>query len=332
MKTIFGSHLYGLNTPESDMDYKGIFIPDPKSILLQKAISSETSSTGNMHSKNSKDDIDLEMFSLHKFISLAMKGETVALDMLHAPSNMIVETSDIWKELQENRWRFYTTNLRSYMGYVRTQASKYGIKGTRVAAIESAINNAKLAVASLGPTPIDRPFKVADIINLLETDNYRIRSSDEKNGITYEYYQVLDKKFQVTLKVDEYISILEQIYNKYGQRAMEAKENKGIDWKAISHAIRGGLQLIEIYSTGDLKYPLAQRDLVLKVKLGQLDFTTEVQPLLEEICDKVERLALNLEESGVLSCEPDYEFWDKFLIKHYGTAVTDMLITEYFDK
>ncbi|QQV91959.1 hypothetical protein vBKpMFBKp34_100 [Klebsiella phage vB_KpM_FBKp34] len=58
METIFGSHLYGLNTPNSDTDYKGIFIPDAKDILLGKAPKTIQSSTGDKHSKNTKDDID----------------------------------------------------------------------------------------------------------------------------------------------------------------------------------------------------------------------------------------------------------------------------------
>lgn len=37
METVFGSHLYGLNTPTSDKDYKGIFLPHPRDILLGKA-------------------------------------------------------------------------------------------------------------------------------------------------------------------------------------------------------------------------------------------------------------------------------------------------------
>ena len=34
MKTVFGSHLYGLSTPESDMDFKGVFVPTAREIIL----------------------------------------------------------------------------------------------------------------------------------------------------------------------------------------------------------------------------------------------------------------------------------------------------------
>src|SRR5262245_57892462 len=32
----FGSHLYGTATPLSDLDYKGIYVPDGRDILLQR--------------------------------------------------------------------------------------------------------------------------------------------------------------------------------------------------------------------------------------------------------------------------------------------------------
>jgi len=33
---IFGSHLYGTNTPDSDTDYKGIFLPSREQVFLGK--------------------------------------------------------------------------------------------------------------------------------------------------------------------------------------------------------------------------------------------------------------------------------------------------------
>lgn len=66
----FGSHLYGLNTDNSDKDYKGIFIPTAKEILLGTAPKVIDTSTGDKSSKNTKDDIDRHLYSLKKFIVL----------------------------------------------------------------------------------------------------------------------------------------------------------------------------------------------------------------------------------------------------------------------
>lgn len=99
VKMLFGSHLYGTDTEESDKDYKGIFLPPFEDCVLNKIPKSLNKSTSGKDSKNTKDDIDEEIFSLQYFIKLACEGQTVAIDMLHAPDEMIIETSDIWKEL-----------------------------------------------------------------------------------------------------------------------------------------------------------------------------------------------------------------------------------------
>ena len=48
---VHGSHLYGLNTPESDIDYKGVFMPSIDELLLGKSPKQISESTGNDSSK-----------------------------------------------------------------------------------------------------------------------------------------------------------------------------------------------------------------------------------------------------------------------------------------
>jgi len=51
VELLFGSHLYGLNTPESDKDYKGIVLPTAEDILLGHTSFHIDKSTGNDKSK-----------------------------------------------------------------------------------------------------------------------------------------------------------------------------------------------------------------------------------------------------------------------------------------
>jgi predicted nucleotidyltransferase len=109
MQTPFGSHLYGLETPTSDRDYKGIFMPEARDILLGTIPKTQKLSSGPSHERNSQGDVDSETYSLHHFVQLALQGQTVALDMLHG--NMETETSSEWRFLKKNRWRFYTRSI-----------------------------------------------------------------------------------------------------------------------------------------------------------------------------------------------------------------------------
>jgi predicted nucleotidyltransferase len=132
VKMKFGAHLYGTATSDSDLDYKGIFLPTKEQLLLGCVPKSHNYSTGKDYSRNTKNDVDTELYSLHYFIKLACAGQTVAMDMLHAPDSMILKKSKIWEEIVKNKQKFYTKNLKSFIDYARRQASKYGIKGSRI--------------------------------------------------------------------------------------------------------------------------------------------------------------------------------------------------------
>jgi predicted nucleotidyltransferase len=127
VKMKFGAHLYGTATSDSDLDYKGIFLPTKEQLLLGRVAKSHNYSTGKNDSRNTKNDVDTELYSLHYFVKLACDGQTAAMDMLHAPDGMILEKSKIWDEIVKNRQKFYTKNLKSFIDYARRQASKYGI-------------------------------------------------------------------------------------------------------------------------------------------------------------------------------------------------------------
>ena len=58
--TVFGSHLYGTNTENSDKDYKGIFLPSVKNLILGKKMDSISLTSGNNNSKNSSEDCDIQ--------------------------------------------------------------------------------------------------------------------------------------------------------------------------------------------------------------------------------------------------------------------------------
>lgn len=41
--------------------------------------------------------------------------------------------------------------------------------------------------------------------------------------------------------------IAQRLVNEYGQRALQAERNEGIDWKALSHAVRVGREALELF-------------------------------------------------------------------------------------
>ena len=307
--------LYGLNTPASDMDYKGVILPTAKEILMGKADFERDFSTGDKHSKNTADDIDDKYFSLQKFLREAMKGETWAIDMLHAEGDNLLIESSIWRELVNNRNLFYTKNMKAYVGYVRKQAAKYGVKGSRMGVVEDALNVVN-KFAEMGDNADNVSLgAIRDRLPLGEHSRFVIMSHDKIGD--QEFYEIVGRKFQMTNKLSYVSDNLGKIYDSYGARAKQAKDNEGIDWKAISHALRAGYQARAIFAQGDFEYPLWETDYILKVKTGQLDFVSEVQPVLEELVAEVDRLA----EASDLPEAVDKDFWEGWLCDIHESIV-----------
>lgn len=315
MKGYFGSHLYGTSTPESDVDFKEIYVPQARDILTGNVKEHMSKNTNNTSSKNTKDDVDHELYSLKYFFKLAADGETVALDMLHTPPELVVKSDlpDVWKYIQDNRSRFYTTNMKSYLGYVRKQASKYGVKGSRLAVLRQALKRSNEWGQYFDNGAVIRLSHMKNVLPVGEFASW-VETENEKTG-KQTFYSLLDRKFQDTLTNKEFNAILVKLEENYGERARKAEANEGIDWKALSHACRGGLQLLEIYKTGDLVYPLQDAPFILDVKLGKHTFKT-VQEFLEDIVDQVEHAAEQAAKNGMQQ-KVDMSFWDDFLEQVY---------------
>lgn len=239
MKTTFGSHLYGTNTETSDKDYKSIYIPDANDILLQRIKESISQKREkNAFEKNNSNDIDEEIYSLDKFLKLVSEGQTVSLDMLFTNNKFILEKNYIWNRIVSNRHRLLTKNCKAAIGYCRQQANKYGIKGSRVAAVRDTLDFLNHLVQIMGnnkklgnyASKIDVFVQGKEFISI---DDITLPNSDIIRHLT-----VCNRKLPYTSSVSNAYSIVKNIFNEYGKRALQAEKNEGIDWKALSHAVR----------------------------------------------------------------------------------------------
>lgn len=294
VEMVFGSHLYGTDTPESDQDFKGVILPTKREVLLGKIPNTLASSTGDDKIKNVKGDVDRDWYSLHYFIKLCCAGETVALDMLHAP--VLLQSSDIWQRLISNRELFYTKSLKALLGYLMKQSARYGQKGSRINAMQLVLDALKG----------QHGMRLMDIWDSLPTGEHIHKLDDEP----YSFYRVVGRKFVERMKVEEVHKIVAEIYEKYGLRAREAAENKNIDWKALSHAARAAMEIIEIFKYGTIIFPMKEADLLKDIKAGKLDYPNVVAPMLDDLIDECNRLS----EASDLPEKVNRKFWDDFIV------------------
>jgi predicted nucleotidyltransferase len=310
-KSIFGSKLYGTDTEESDDDYKGIFLIDIKDLILNNFKKSIQYSNKEIMTDKSKSGIEeVEYYSLHYFINLACEGQTSALDLLFSSPRHWIISSSIWDYLYRNRKRFITKKINSFAGYAMHQAAKYSIKGSN-------LNLAERILKFLKEKNDDSKL-IEYLIEFKETfkefsENsnqiYYIEDNDDKSK---RYVNVLGKGLGYHTQLKYIKEIMEQYINKFGNRAKLAAENKGIDWKAVSHAARAIYQVRSLINDGEFEYPLKETKYIMDIKMGKVTFS-EVIPYLEELIDDTKKLIKN---SSLPDFIDPHEF-DEFILDVY---------------
>ena len=317
VRILFGSSLYGTNTPTSDTDYKAVYIPTAEDILLRRVKESISYSKEKVEfEKNSSADIDEEIYSFDKYLKLVAEGQTVSLDMLFAPNYYILEHSPIWTRVQNNKNKLISRQSKAFIGYCRQQANKYGIKGSRVAAARDSLEFLNHLVGIMGmnkklgdyASKIDVWSKDKEFINIVDIPL--------ASGQEIRHLDVCDRLLPFTASVGSAFSVVEKIVDGYGKRALQAEKNEGVDWKALSHAVRIGQQAVELFKTHNIIFPRPNAPELLNIKKGWLSYK-EVSEKIEELFDDVEREAT----ASTLPEKVDKAWIEDFLLDTYGNKV-----------
>lgn len=286
----FGSHLYGTDTPQSDLDFKSIFVPASRDILLQRIKHTvATKRPKIMGEKNYAGEVDEEAYALHRFMQLVSEGQTVSLDMLFAHDGAILERTAVWDDIVANRHRLLTKKSAAFVGYCRTQANKYGIKGSRVAAARAATAMFKDAMERVGTTA--KVEAIAPVLERFVAENEHsalvpLSAIGRGEGHLLMHFECCNKKVPYTNSIKLAYELFARVYDEYGERARKAETNVGIDWKALSHAVRVAREAMELLETGHITFPLPYAAHILAIKTGSLTYdavAAEIEALLESV-------------------------------------------------
>lgn len=314
----FGSHLYGTSTPTSDEDYKGLFLPTAEEILLGRIPKTFHEGPRDDTRKNLPGERDVEYYSLHHFLRLATQGQTVAIDMLFAPESMTFKTAEngwVWDRIVANRKLLLSKQMNAFIGYARGQAAKYSLKGERLNRLESFLKALDDCVA-------EDPIR--DYWDILPHDDERVNPQGIRE------LQMAGKWYGESTSVLNVRRSVSNSLSKYGKRAHAAADAEGVDWKALSHAVRVSKELLEILTFGEVHFPLCDAKLLLAIKRGEHSLEY-VQDLLDRDLAFVELQAHN----SILPETVDHKWWDNFLVEvmceHLGNEMTRVLQTPKID-
>lgn len=134
-ETLFGSHLYGTNTPTSDLDIKRVVLPSLDHVLLGKPLVNKVRKTNKAKNvRNTVDDVDQEDIPLQVFIRDFVEGQTYAIELAFGIGSPVTRSfnSEFYALVKELRTEFLTSNIKAMMGYVFNQANIYSFKGERL--------------------------------------------------------------------------------------------------------------------------------------------------------------------------------------------------------
>ena len=287
--TLFGSTLYGTESPgKSDVDARGIFLPSLESLVLGKTSKSLHFSSGCDERRNMAGDVDIDLWSVqHWLLKLLPTGDTGALDMLFSPSHKactLYRRSTLDAVFANPLRLIDIGNGRAYAEYSLGQAKKYGIKGSRVGALKAV--HAWLLRHCPKPTGNER---LGDYLDALAKECAVSQFCSVETIQGEKALQLCGKRHMSTVRMPELIRRVEADMLRYGARAEEAQRNEGLDFKALSHALRALEQMEELLQTGKIIFPLKNRKELIDIKEGKYSWP-ELEPRILQRLEDVDAM------------------------------------------
>lgn len=267
-ETVSGSHLYGTNLPTSDIDYRGVGIEDVQSLLGFHKFEEEVIK-----------DPDRTIFSLRKFLNLALDGNPNILELLFAPTtgDTCIYTTPVWEFIVEHREYFLSQKIRkTFMGYAFAQLKKM-----------------ETHYKWLNSEPPEKP----------DPKNYGRYLNDEGNEkwLDHTQFQIYNEKKKLW---DNYATWLA---NRNDVRH-ELEMKYGFDTKFGSHTIRLLTMGKELLETGYITLPRPDAKELLDIRRGKYSYHNLVQ-LATELMRQMDGT------KGLLPEKPNYDIIEELSMK-----------------
>jgi len=296
-----GSHAYGTNTPDSDVDEKGVCVlRDPKFYI---GFSKFDQKDGGW-----SDDADRQIYDIRKFVRLALACNPNIIEILFVTEDDVLKITPAGQLLRDNREMFLSRRAaKTFTGYALSQLKK--------------VKNHKKWIDN--PPSEPNPAEHVHMHALMAGDRWTREFDDHK--FTVEVSSTLREISPVSIThIDKKAMSGEQ--KKWDQYA-EWKTNRnpvragmekayGFDGKHASHLIRLLRMGEEILRDGVVKVRRPDASNLLAIRAGDFsydDLLADAEATLERI-DK-------LVKSSPLPADPDYDGAEELVM----ALITDVI-------
>lgn len=325
--TITGSKAYGMDTPKSDTDIRGVAILNDITYyfgFMKKFEQFEDSSE------------DTVIYGIQKAFRLMSDANPNMLELLYIPERFYVKSSKYWEKILEHRDKFLSKNIRyRYLGYGFAQLKR--IKTARNWLLNPPKN---MPTRSDFGLPERRMISKEEmgafqwiLVNLLKNSLDHLNLSEEtklelgeldfigqiqSKGISEDAMSQIQK---TTGASDEWMTIMqtEQRYNnakRYwdsyqswknsrNKKRAELEEKFGYDTKHASHLVRLMRMGKEILETGQVHVFRPDREELLGIRNGSWKYKQ-----VEEYAEKMQEEIVKICETSKLPNKPNKSFLD----------------------
>lgn len=344
MRCIAGSHAYGTNSKDSDIDIRGIFVPNKRYIL---------GCTKNVEQIESKPDTVI--YAIKKYMNLCKAANPNILELLFVPDDCIIETHPIFYLLHDNRDVFLSQKVRfTYSGYAYSQfkrikthrnwllsppkrqpkRSDFGLPENKTLISKEQISAFYITLAHILYDSLQLELQSAhkNILQIINSESFPgFEEIINSKGIPEKALQSVQNltgasdNFIYALKLEqEYYSAMnkwkrykEWEKNRNKERAKLEKEF-GLDLKHVSHLVRLMLQCEELMTTGKLNVRLKNAEQIRAIRSGVwLNGERITYEIVEDFLHKTEEKINSIYKSNEspLPKNPDDYAIDKLCIQ-----------------
>jgi predicted nucleotidyltransferase len=306
-----GSHLFKLNTPNSDIDILGIYLPEKMEFLTGKFSKEITYNSNTQNIKNTNKDIDCKFISIFRFFELLKKGEFNSLEWLYAPEYATIYQDDVWNLLVDQyKDRLVIFNISSFLGFIKTEQKSALLNGNSLIELETIRNDLqqhnnqkelKIVISSLLKYPFVK--QITSKIN------------NERNTKEIESILVANRIYQGTMTIGYTIKEINKILE--NNKPSHRKNSEGIDTKGLYHIQRLLYEAKDLLTNRAITIPFSedQHLYLSQIRKGVINLEDQ-KILIENQISEIKKLELNF--TNFNSNLYNIEKLEQYIFGHYN--------------
>lgn len=291
-----GSHAYGTNIETSDIDIRGVCLPNTDELI----------GLNKFYQEEQKDeDTDVVIYEFSKFVKLAMDNNPNVLEMLGNREYLIF--NEVGEKLIKNASLFLSKKcIVTFMGYATSQLRRLENFLAETEYTQEEKNKYIKQTMDVAMTKLEdknRLFKEGAIkVNL-----------DKENKLTLDC-NIKDAPIDLVRSSLNDLLTIERTYNKLGQR--NTKKDEAHLCKHQMHLIRLYLMCFDILEKHKIiTYREKDRDLLLEIRKGKFlknnKLTEDFKPYLDSLENKMQ----TSKETTTLPEKPNFKSLNDFVIE-----------------